>query len=175
MGAQPLMREEPSAEPTVRLFRPGDEADFRRLNEEWIRRDFKIEEKDLASFDDPQHKIIDGGGQIFMAMLDGVAVGCVALLKMDGRTYELAKMATDECFRRRGIGRALMNAAIAWARQQKARRLYLETNHVLTPAMKLYESCGFRYIPKERQKPSPYVRSDVQMEMCLEPEWVQYI
>ncbi len=33
MGAQPIMREDLFGEVTVRLFRPGDEADFRRLNE----------------------------------------------------------------------------------------------------------------------------------------------
>ena len=35
---------------TVREFVAGDEAAFRRLNEEWITRYFKLEQKDEAAF-----------------------------------------------------------------------------------------------------------------------------
>src|SRR4051794_14289891 len=168
------MREEYASRVMVRLFRSGDESDFRRLNEAWIGKYFGLEPKDLATFDDPRRKIIDKGGQIFMAFCGDIAVGCVALLKMSGkvRSYELAKMATDENYQRRGIGRALIHAAITWARQQGARCLYLETNHTLTPALKLYESSGFKYMPPQ---PTPYQRADVFMELWLEPEWVKYI
>ena len=174
MGAQPLMREEPDPviPVMVRLFQPGDEAAFRQLNEAWISKYFVLEPKDLEVLNDPQHKIIDLGGQVFIAFVDDVAVGCVALIRMDDESYELAKMATDEKHQRRGIGRAVMNAAIAWARQQHARRLYLETNSVLAPAHRLYETSGFKRIPP---KPTPYKRADVFMEMWLEPEWVKYI
>ena len=177
MGAQPLLREEPVNQVYVRTFQSGDEADFRRLNEEWIRRYFKLEPKDMVNFEDPQHKIIDKGGEIFMALLDGQAVGCVAMLKSheDIRSYELAKMAVDSRFHRRGIGRAVMNAAIDWARKKRAKRVWLETNHTLTPALTLYSACGFKPIPPERVKPSPYERADVFMELWLEPEWVKYI
>lgn len=168
MGAQPQLWEESMSQVMVRLFQPGDERDFRRLNEMWISKYFRLEEKDIATLDDPKTYILDKGGQIFMAILDGVAVGCVAMAKMDEHSYELIKMAVDESYQRRGIGRAVLNAAIEWARKQGARRLWLETNHALTPALKLYESSGFRYIPKEKHEPSPYERSDVQMEMWLE-------
>jgi GNAT superfamily N-acetyltransferase len=168
------MREQPVGQVTVRLFQPGDETDFRRLNEAWIAKYFGIEPKDLATFDDPQQKIIAKGGQIFMALLDGETVGCVGLLKMSSEvvSYELVKMATDESYQRRGIGRALMQSAITWARQQGARGLYLETNHMLTPAIRLYESSGFKHMPPQ---PTPYQRADVFMEMWLEPQWVKYI
>ncbi len=170
------MREEPVSQVSVRLFQPGDEADFRRLNEAWILKYFGIESEDLEAFADPQHQIIAKGGQIFMAVLDDIIVGCVGLKKIIGenRTYELVKMATDENYQRRGIGRALVQSAVKWARQQCGRRLYLETNHTLTPALRLYESAGFKHIPMEQQSPSPYVRSDVQMEMWLEPKWAGF-
>ena len=63
-----------------------------------------------------------------------------------------------------GIGRRLLTAVVEAARSAGARRLHLETNHVLTPAIRLYESVGFRQVPP---MPSPYVRSDVSMEMVL--------
>ncbi len=171
MGAQPLMHGEAVA---VRIFCRGDEADFRRLNEAWIAKYFGIEAKDTETLGDPQRKIIDGGGQVFLAFINGEAVGAVGLMKMRSviRSYELVKMATDEHYQRQGIGRALIGAAIAWARRQGARRLYLETNHTLTPAIRLYESVGFKHMPPQT---SPYKRADVFMEMWLEPEWVKYI
>jgi GNAT superfamily N-acetyltransferase len=53
------------------------------------------------------------------------------------------------------------------ARAAGTRRLYLETNHILTPAIRLYESVGFKSVPPDRIVPSPYARSDVSMEMIL--------
>lgn len=148
----------------VRTFRSGDEADFRRLNEAWIAKYFGVEAKDLEAFDDPMSKIVAKGGEIFLAMIDDSVVGCVALIKMSDGEYELAKMATDENFQRRGIGRAVINAAIAWARLKDARRIYLETNHTLDAAIALYESSGFVHIPP---RPSVYKRADVFMELIL--------
>jgi putative acetyltransferase len=174
VGAQPVLREDPASEVTVRIFRPGDESDFRRLNEAWIAKYFGIEFKDEETFADPQHKIIEPGGQIFLAFLDGEAVGTVGLRRMpsESRSYELIKMATDERYQRRGIARAVVQAAIKWAKQQGARRLYLETNHALIPAITLYESVGFRHMPPQATR---YKRADVFMEMRLEPEWLKYI
>jgi len=37
----------------IREFRTGDEAAFRMLNEQWIKRFFKVEAKDEAAFADP--------------------------------------------------------------------------------------------------------------------------
>jgi len=53
------------------------------------------------------------------------------------------------------------------ARAMGAKRLYLETNHVLGPAIHLYEALGFTHVPAERLTPSPYARADVFLEMWL--------
>ena len=52
-------------------------------------------------------------------------------------------------------------------RSAGARRLYLETNHILTPAIRLYRSIGFKPVPPDRVVPSPSARADVYMEMTL--------
>jgi GNAT superfamily N-acetyltransferase len=153
-----------SQEVLVRTFHAGDEIDFRRLNLAWIEKYFGAEAKDLQAFEDPQSKIVDMGGEIFIATIDEIAVGCVALLKLSDGEFEVAKMATDERHQRRGIGRALMDAAIQWARAHRARRLYLETNHTLDAAQRLYASVGFQRIPPQ---PTPYKRADVFMELLL--------
>jgi putative acetyltransferase len=158
----------PTINVTIREFTPGDEAAFRRLNEEWINRYFTMESKDEASLADPGRNIIEPGGRIFLAFQDERAVGCCALFRMGPEEFEVAKMAVTESSRGAGIGRRLLEAAIAAARTLGTRRLYLETNRKLTPAIRLYESLGFRHIPPERLVPSPYARSNVAMELYLE-------
>jgi GNAT superfamily N-acetyltransferase len=74
-------------------------------------------------------------------------------------------MAVAGSHRGRGLGRALMAAAVDWAKAAGAPRLYLETNSALAPALGLYRAFGFREItPAE---PSPYARADVVMELSL--------
>ena len=158
----------PTLDVTIREFRPGDEAAFRRLNEEWIKRYFAMESKDEASLADPGRNIIEPGGRIFLAFQEEQAVGCCALLRMGPEEFEVAKMAVTEASQGAGIGRRLLESAIAAGRSLGGRRLYLETNRKLTRAIRLYESLGFRHIPPERLIPSPYARSNVSMELYLE-------
>lgn len=152
---------------TIRDFQPGDEAAFRRLNEEWITRYFAVESKDEQSFADPQATIIDRGGRIFLAFHEDNPVGCCALVFMSPGEFEVAKMAVTQSLQGAGIGRQLLERTIAEARAAGATRLYLETNHNLTPAISLYRSLGFQPVPSERVVPSPYDRADVYMELQL--------
>jgi GNAT superfamily N-acetyltransferase len=151
-----------------RPFRAGDETAFRELNEAWIERYFAIEPTDEEVLGDPFEHILRPGGEIAMAMLGDRAIGCCALLALaDG--YELGKMAVAEDCRGRGVGKKLLAHVIALARQTGARRLYLETSTKLPNAIHLYESQGFVYLPPERVRRSPYARSDIYMEMHLDP------
>jgi GNAT superfamily N-acetyltransferase len=152
----------------IREFMPGDEAAFRTLNEEWIRRYFVLEAKDKAAFDDPQRTILDAGGRIFLAIEEGRPVGCCALQVRGPGEFEIVKMGVTESWQGRGLGRRLLERAIAEGFAFGATRLYLETNHQLGAAIRLYESLGFRHVPAERFVPSPYVRADVFMELFRE-------
>jgi GNAT superfamily N-acetyltransferase len=76
-------------------------------------------------------------------------------------------MAVTEAYQGRGIGRMLLEAVIAEAREMGASRLYLETNSKLPSARRLYEAVGFHHVPAGRRKPSLYSRADVFMEMFL--------
>jgi putative acetyltransferase len=157
----------PQTELAIREFTPGDEADFRRLNEEWIIRYFALEPKEKELLADPQGIILDRGGRIFLAVQDGETVGSCALLAMAPGEFEVAKMAVTESHRRAGIGRRLLEKAVEEARASGAHRLYLETNRKLVNAIRLYESLGFRHLPPQRITPSPYARADVYMELYL--------
>jgi putative acetyltransferase len=151
----------------IREFMPGDELAFRELNEEWITRYFRLEGKDVQALADPQSSILASGGRIFLANIGDHCVGCCCLLSSGANEFEVAKMAVTSSCQGYGIGRKLLHAAIEAARSAGARRLYLETNHILTAAIRLYESVGFRPVPPDRIVPSPYVRADVYMEMTL--------
>lgn len=152
---------------TIREFQPGDEDSFKKLNEEWIAHYFRIEGKEAVILADPKGTILAGGGKIFFAIAQGRCVGCCALRRMTNDEFEVAKMAVTPAFQGSGIGRKLLNAVIEAGRALGARRLYLETNHTLTHAIRLYESVGFRHLAPEEVTPSPYERADVFMEMLL--------
>ena len=147
-------------------FETRHTAAWTALNEAWISRLFVVEPKDRLVLDDPQGQILDRSGHILMAELDGRPVGCCALIAMADGGYELAKMAVDETLRGHGIGKRLMTAAIALARDLKAPRLYIETNSSLTNAIGLYAAHGFRHMDAQ---PTAYARCDVWMELTLSP------
>lgn len=146
-------------------FRPELAGAFKALNEAWITALFALEPKDELVLGDPQGQILAKGGRVLFALEDGEAVGCCALLALSDGGFELAKMAVSDAYKGRGLGRALMAAAVERARAAGAPRLYLETNSGLAPALALYRSFGFREI--EPETPSPYARADVIMELRL--------
>jgi putative acetyltransferase len=145
-------------------FEPRHAEAWTRLGEAWIIGTFAIEAKDREVLDDPQGKILAKGGKILMAELDGVAVGCVALIPLADGGYEVGKMTVGQAARGTGLGRLLMQACIDRARALGAPRLYLETNSSLAPALALYRSVGFADLPP---RPTPYARADVFMELML--------
>jgi GNAT superfamily N-acetyltransferase len=143
-------------------FRPGDGPAFKALNEAWISKHFVLEAKDREVLDDPEGKILKGGGRIFMAFDEaGEAVGCAALIAMADGGFEVAKMTVREDQRGTGLGRLLMQACIDAGAAMGAPRLYLETNSSLAPALGLYRAMGFRDLAPAA---TPYVRADVFME-----------
>ena len=148
-------------------FAPRHTSAWTALNEAWIARLFVVEPKDRLVLDDPVGQVLDPGGHILMAEIDGRPVGCCALIAMADGGYELAKMAVDETLRGRGVGKRLMTAAIALARELKAPRLYIETNSSLKNAIGLYEAHGFRHMTAQ---PTAYARCDVWMELKLAPD-----
>ncbi len=164
------MRDNETQAISVRPFAPGDAQAFHDLNLAWIAAHFQPEAKDEATLSDPEGTILAPGGQILLADLGGQVVGCVALVPMPDGAYEVAKMAVTPEAQGRGVGRRLLEAAIAWARDRGARRLYLESNARLAPALRLYESAGFRHLPPESSLVSPYARADIFMEMLWEDE-----
>ncbi len=141
-------------------YSPEFQNDFKRLNYEWINKYFKIEEADARSLNHPNEKILQPGGHIYLARLTDEIVGTCALIKINNDTYELAKMAVAEKERGKGIGWLLGQAAINKARDLGAKKIYLESNTILEPAIKLYRKLGFKKIVGQD---SAYERCNIQI------------
>ncbi|HYD87916.1 MAG TPA: GNAT family N-acetyltransferase [Vitreimonas sp.] len=150
----------------VRAYHDGDAAAFKALNIQWIEQHFRVEPKDLEALDHPERILADGA--IAIAEIDGEAVGACALIRRpESGTWEIAKMGVAPARRGAGIGSALMAYLIALAPSLGARRLYIETNSALAPAIRVYEKFGFRHLRADEHPASPYVRADVFMERVL--------
>jgi putative acetyltransferase len=149
----------------LRPFCMEDADAFRELNEDWIAKNFQIEAKDRETLEDPEGHILKLGGHIFMAFVNGKAVGCCALLLMKPGKFEVAKMTVAEGYRGLGIGRKMLQYTISRGKELGAESLYLETNDKLHDAIHLYEALGFRHLAPENVIPSPYVRANVYMEL----------
>ena len=89
------------------------------------------------------------------------AVGTVALKHHGNEVFELTKMAVTEGHQGRGLGRALMGAAVDRFEAMGGVSMYLESHSSLGPALALYESAGFHH--QAPPAPSDYERADVYM------------
>ncbi len=142
--------------------------DFARLNFAWIEQYFVVEEADRKYLLHPHENIIEPGGEIFFGMENEQVLGTCALLKIDEATYELVKMAVSPDAQGKGLANHLMQAAIAWARGKNAKKIFLASNTVLAPAIKLYEKFGFQSTPLALHNNSEYQRVNIVMELILD-------
>jgi DNA-binding MarR family transcriptional regulator/N-acetylglutamate synthase-like GNAT family acetyltransferase len=147
-------------------YKPEYKAAFKKLNEEWISKYFKMEEADYKALDHPEEYILNKGGRILIALYQNEPVGVCALLKMNHFLfdYELAKMAVSPKMHGKNIGYTLGMAALNTARNLGAKTVYLESNTILKPAINLYHKLGFKKVSGES---SPYERCNIQMSVDL--------
>ncbi|HZY62725.1 MAG TPA: GNAT family N-acetyltransferase [Edaphobacter sp.] len=97
---------------------------------------------------------------LLLALVDGAAAGCVALKPLpqafvDGeRPCELKRLWAGAEFRGLGIGRRLMDEAIAWAKRSGYTAMYLDTVPAAFPqASRIYQAMGFVEVKRYNDNP----------------------
>lgn len=151
----------------IEPFRPEHAQAFDALNRAWLVGHNLLEPPDEEQLGDPWRHILAPGGQIFVAACEGVVLGTCAIVPLPDGTCELAKLAVSPEARGQGIGRHLVEACLACARQKGIPRVVLLSNSQLKSAIRLYEGLGFQHRPLPAD--SHYLTADVYMELDLTP------
>jgi len=86
----------------------------------------------------------------WIAERDGRRVGCVFCVRKDEETAQLRILLVTAEGRGLGLGRALVDRTVAFARAAGYRRLVLWTNDPLAAARRIYLERGFRLVDEER-------------------------
>ena len=95
----------------------------------------------------PPDRPFELDGVLVSELADGIAgyvkIGPVLPIPASAHVLEIKGLTVSPAHRRRGVGKALMHAAIEYARDAGARRLTLRVLSHNTAARDLYTACGF--------------------------------
>lgn len=150
-------------QPTIRPARwPDDEAQLHELDTSYITPTIYRVRQDALSFNldaemvnPPIYKTYGSAiregervrqmDYVAVAELDGALIGIVAAdLSEWNRRVQIERMYIAPRFRGQGVGRALMDSAIAFARSIGSWCVWLETQNINYPAVQFYQRCGFK-------------------------------
>ncbi|MBZ0301613.1 MAG: GNAT family N-acetyltransferase [Anaerolineae bacterium] len=106
-------------------------------------------------------------GRLLLALAEDEAAGCVALCRFSEGVGELKRLWTRPPFRGQKVGRALVEAAIAEARQIGYTTLILSTVVVLKEAQSLYQTLGFERTEPYFEGPPEMMAREVFMKLDL--------
>ncbi|MCC3371663.1 GNAT family N-acetyltransferase [Cohnella sp. REN36] len=104
---------------------------------------------ELLLLADPSRPMIDDylpRGWCHVARLGDEIVGQFVLIPTHPRTLEIVSLAVAEAHQGRGIGKALVLAAIAEAGRRKAAAVEIGTGSTGWLQLMLYQKCGFRVV-----------------------------
>lgn len=92
-------------------------------------------------------------GVLLLAMDNESVAGCVAIRSLGHGACEMKRLYVRPQYRRKGMGRELVRAAVDRAAQLGYHRVRLDTLESLTAAMALYQTMGFKQIPPYYDNP----------------------
>jgi GNAT superfamily N-acetyltransferase len=146
-------------------YRPEYRQRFKEINEQWITRDFVMEEEDIKTVEDPEGYILKPGGKIFLALYNNKVVGTCGYQNFGDEGFEMIKMAVDEDFRGLKIGKILGEETLKKMKGYGAKRIFLFSNTKgSATAVQLYYKLGFKEIPLGK---ADFQRADIKMELYL--------
>lgn len=92
---------------------------------------------------DPATYVSNPDRIVFYAYMDGQPAGQIRVSKHWNLYAYIEDIAVEEGYRGRGVGRALMERAIRWAKSKGFPGMMLETQSNNVAGCRLYERCGF--------------------------------
>lgn len=146
-------------------YQPQYAKDFKDLNIAWLKKYFWVEPHDEEVLGNPEKYIIEPGGTIFFVIEDEKIIGCVALMKIEDRIFELTKMAVSPEYQGKKIGQRLMEHTLNFSKKQGWDHLIIFSNRKLENAIYIYKKYGFEEIPIGAN--NPYTRGDIKMRLNL--------
>jgi len=97
-----------------------------------------FEEKDYPSY------ISDPDKTIYFAYIEEQLAGQIGVIKYWNEYAWIDDFFVDSEFRRHGVGKALMQKAVEWAKAKQLPGIMLETQNNNVAACRFYESFGFK-------------------------------
>ena len=123
------------------------------------------------SLDSELHHLADKygppNGLTLLARENGNIVGCGAYRRIGPAICEMKRVFVPDIHKGKGIGRGLCEALIAAARNENYKLMRLDTGNLLTEAISLYQSLGFRFCDPYNDYPDSLMPYLVFMEMPL--------
>lgn len=101
----------------------------------------------------PDEKMRPPGGVFVVARLDGRAVGCGGLKRVDEAGGEIKRVWTSPDVRGLGVARTIMRRLEAEARQMGLKTVRLDTNKALFEARAFYLRRGYREVARFNDNP----------------------
>jgi putative acetyltransferase len=94
-------------------------------------------------------------GRLLLCYDEERLAGCVALRKIDDETCEMKRLFVRPDFRGRQLGKHLAEAVISESRVIGYKKMKLDTLPIMTTAITMYRSLGFKPTPPYRHNPVP--------------------
>lgn len=145
-------------------YRKEYEKDFIELNTCWIEKYFTMEAEDLEILNHVED-FLNQGAMIFFAVEENTVLATCMVTPFGNHVWEICKLAANEQSQGKGAGSAVFKACMNYAIEQGAEKLTLISNHILKPALHIYEKFGFQRVPVDRT--GEYTRCDVQCEYIV--------
>jgi N-acetylglutamate synthase-like GNAT family acetyltransferase len=83
------------------------------------------------------------GGELWIAELDGIIIGSIAITKTNTKTAQLRWFILDENYHGMGVGKKLIEIALHFCKEQNYQHLFLWTVSILESARHLYKKFDF--------------------------------
>ena len=142
------------------LFAP--DVDFETFRDVFI--NFEGELADIGTHDT---MYVAPDGLFLVAVDNDQIVGTGAIRRVDEKTAELKRMWLLEDYQGQGIGYALIQQLLAFARDHDYEKVVLSTSQLQTRAIAFYERVGFQQILRPSDGPVHGEGFEVHMQMTL--------